>query len=193
MQVNNLKTQKGFTLVEIAIVLVIIGLLLGGVLKGQELIENAKIKSIAKDMENMAAGYYSYQDRKSEYPSVATNGAFWTDLKTEGFISGEYDAATPANTEGPTHAYNGNYYLTLAAGTPVVLKSGKNYICADNIASDIASSLDIKYDDGLPQSGSWVVVADATPPVDANTTADSSAAYTALIAAGESVSLCREL
>ena len=36
--------QSGFTLVEIAIVLVIIGLLIGGVLKGREMITNAKIK-----------------------------------------------------------------------------------------------------------------------------------------------------
>ena len=39
--------QGGFTLVEIAIVLVIIGLLLGGVLKGQELINSAKVKNMA--------------------------------------------------------------------------------------------------------------------------------------------------
>ena len=34
--------EGGFTLVEIAIVLVIIGLLLGGILKGQELITSAQ-------------------------------------------------------------------------------------------------------------------------------------------------------
>jgi len=38
--------QRGFTLVEIAIVLVIIGLLLGGVLKGQGLIDSARVKNI---------------------------------------------------------------------------------------------------------------------------------------------------
>ncbi|PPD44542.1 MAG: prepilin-type cleavage/methylation domain-containing protein, partial [Methylotenera sp.] len=38
------RTQAGFTLIELAIVLVIIGLLLGGVLKGQELINSAKAK-----------------------------------------------------------------------------------------------------------------------------------------------------
>ena len=37
------KQQTGFTLIELAIVLVIIGLLLGGVLKGQELINSAKV------------------------------------------------------------------------------------------------------------------------------------------------------
>ncbi|MBC7697144.1 MAG: prepilin-type N-terminal cleavage/methylation domain-containing protein, partial [Bacteroidia bacterium] len=41
------KQQTGFTLIELAIVLVIIGLLLGGVLKGQELINSAKVKNMA--------------------------------------------------------------------------------------------------------------------------------------------------
>src|SRR5256712_1845394 len=41
--------QQGFTLVEIAIVLVIIGLLLGGILKGQEMITQAKIKNVIAD------------------------------------------------------------------------------------------------------------------------------------------------
>ena len=43
------KRQTGFTLVEIAIVLVIIGLLIGGVLKGQSMITNAKIRKIESD------------------------------------------------------------------------------------------------------------------------------------------------
>ena len=47
--------QKGFTLVEIAIVLVIIGLLLGGILKGQEMITQAKIKNIVNDFNGITA------------------------------------------------------------------------------------------------------------------------------------------
>ena len=42
--------HAGFTLVEIAIVLVIIGLLLGGILKGQEMIVQAKIKNAMADL-----------------------------------------------------------------------------------------------------------------------------------------------
>ena len=57
------KAQSGFTLVEIAIVLVIIGLLLGGVLKGQELIENGRVKNAANDMNGIVAAYNSYLDR----------------------------------------------------------------------------------------------------------------------------------
>jgi prepilin-type N-terminal cleavage/methylation domain-containing protein len=60
--------QAGFTLVEIAIVLVIIGLLLGGVLKGQELIENSKIKSITNDMKAIQAAYNGYLDRYRAIP-----------------------------------------------------------------------------------------------------------------------------
>ncbi len=50
--------QSGFTLVEIAIVLVIIGLLLGGVLKGQELINSAKAKSYAQDFRTIQSALY---------------------------------------------------------------------------------------------------------------------------------------
>jgi len=62
------RQQAGFTLVEIAIVLVIIGLLLGGVLKGQEMIENGKIKSVISDMKGVSAAFYSYQDRYRAVP-----------------------------------------------------------------------------------------------------------------------------
>lgn len=62
------RNQKGFTLVEIAIVLVIIGLLLGGVLKGQEMIESARIKSVVNDMNGISAAYNTYLDRYHAIP-----------------------------------------------------------------------------------------------------------------------------
>ncbi len=55
--------QSGFTLVEIAIVLVIIGLLLGGILKGQELINSAKVKNLGQDFRGVSSAIYAYQDR----------------------------------------------------------------------------------------------------------------------------------
>jgi prepilin-type N-terminal cleavage/methylation domain-containing protein len=69
--------QSGFTLVEIAIVLVIIGLLLGGVLKGQELINSAKAKAVISDFRNTATMMAAYQDRFRALPgddaAVATH------------------------------------------------------------------------------------------------------------------------
>lgn len=54
--------QAGFTLIEIAIVLIIIGLLLGGVLKGQTLVKNSKIKRIAADSQAFIAATNAYVD-----------------------------------------------------------------------------------------------------------------------------------
>ena len=68
MKHRSFARQTGFTLVEIAIVLVIIGLLLGGVLKGQEMIENARIKNIANDMKSVSAAYHGYVDRYHALP-----------------------------------------------------------------------------------------------------------------------------
>ena len=62
------RNQSGFTLIEIAIVLVIIGLLLGGVLKGQELINSAKVKNLASDFKNVPVFIYGYQDKFKALP-----------------------------------------------------------------------------------------------------------------------------
>ena len=63
-----MKKASGFTLIELAIVLVIIGLLLGGVLKGQELINSAKAKNIANDFKNTQILLYGYQDKYRALP-----------------------------------------------------------------------------------------------------------------------------
>ncbi len=55
--------QSGFTLVEIAIVLVIIGLLLGGVLKGQELMTSSKAKALDNDKAGLTSAFVNYSDR----------------------------------------------------------------------------------------------------------------------------------
>ncbi len=71
------RQQAGFTLVEIAIVLVIIGLLLGGILKGQELVQNARVRNLADQQNAVAAAYYAFQDRyralPGDYAAAMTN------------------------------------------------------------------------------------------------------------------------
>src|SRR5437867_3708850 len=65
---RTMKKAQGFTLVEIAIVLVIIGLLLGGILRGQEMITQAKIKNVIADYTGVSAAYHGYQDRYRSIP-----------------------------------------------------------------------------------------------------------------------------
>jgi prepilin-type N-terminal cleavage/methylation domain-containing protein len=98
--------QSGFTLVEIAIVLVIIGLLLGGILKGQELINSARVKNLANDFRVIPTYIYAYQDRFRALPGddsaasthlagppVATN-ATTNGTAGNGVIEGNWSSAT---------------------------------------------------------------------------------------------------
>ena len=75
---NMQSRQGGFTLVEIAIVLVIIGLLLGGILKGQEMITQAKIKNVIADMSGVSAAMYGYQDRYRALPGDDKAASRWS-------------------------------------------------------------------------------------------------------------------
>ncbi len=63
-----MRKQTGFTLIEIAIVLVIIGLLLGGVLKGQELIQSARVRNLASTQDGIKAAFFGFQDRFRALP-----------------------------------------------------------------------------------------------------------------------------
>jgi prepilin-type N-terminal cleavage/methylation domain-containing protein len=60
--------QHGFTMVEIAIVLVIIGLLLGGILKGRQLINSARVRDLVDASSDIQAAYYGFLDRYRRIP-----------------------------------------------------------------------------------------------------------------------------
>jgi prepilin-type N-terminal cleavage/methylation domain-containing protein len=93
---------QGFTLVEIAIVLVIIGLLLGGILKGQEMITQAKIKNVVTDMSGVSAAMYGYQDRYKALPGDDKTADRWATAKKgdgDGIVAGLYVPAAPATDE----------------------------------------------------------------------------------------------
>src|SRR5258706_13739006 len=107
---ESIRKQHGFTLVEIAIVLVIIGLLLGGILKGQEMITQAKIKNVIADFSGISAAYHGYVDRYKKIPGddpcaggVVTTGncgtttGRWTGATAgtgNGIVAGLYNSTT---------------------------------------------------------------------------------------------------
>ena len=127
--------QHGFTLIEIAIVLVIIGLLLGGVLKGQELITSARVRNIISTQDGIKAAYFGFLDRYRALPGdysqaianvpncaacqngnndgqILLNGAIlesisaWEHLSKAGFITGSYVYTDPAApTNTPSNPY----------------------------------------------------------------------------------------
>jgi prepilin-type N-terminal cleavage/methylation domain-containing protein len=119
--------QPGFTLVEIAIVLVIIGLLLGGILKGQELITSARVRNLADMTNGIQAAYFGFVDRYRRVPGDMTlieaqeaiaadiagggngngridqaawteNNAAWEHLAAAGFIQGDFSGSSASPT-----------------------------------------------------------------------------------------------
>jgi len=120
-----LDKQRGFTLIEIAIVLVIVGLLLGGVLKGQEMITSAKVRNLADQGSGVKAAFFAFQDRfralPGDYDDASNNiagvaaganggngdgdgrvfsnndrGLFWMHLSAAGFLTGNFDGTAQA-------------------------------------------------------------------------------------------------
>lgn len=70
--------MRGFSLVELSIVLVILGLLTGGVLAGRSLIRAAELRSITTDVPRYNAAMYAFRDKYFELPGDMPNAVrFW--------------------------------------------------------------------------------------------------------------------
>src|SRR6266576_5502208 len=110
---NSVRKSQGFTLVEIAIVLVIIGLLLGGILKGQEMITQARIKNAINDFNGITVAVTSYQDRYRFLPGDDKGASTrWTVQAPasgdgDGVIAGNYNFTV---TAPPTGAQESNLF-----------------------------------------------------------------------------------
>jgi prepilin-type N-terminal cleavage/methylation domain-containing protein len=78
--------KKAFTLVELAIVIVIIGLLVSGVLAGQELIKQAKIRSMMKNIDSYKAATYTFKSKYNGIPGDMNRHSVY--FQTEGLAEG---------------------------------------------------------------------------------------------------------
>lgn len=95
--------QSGFTLVELTIVIVIIGLILGGVLYGKEMIEAAEIRSVTQQVEDYNAAATTFRVRYKGIPGDIENAASFIDPAdwpnvANGDDSGKLTDADPAST-----------------------------------------------------------------------------------------------
>lgn len=70
---KSMREEKGFTLVELAVVMIIIGLLIGGILKGQEMIANAQITSTVAQAKAIDAASSTFRDQYDAFPGDMVN------------------------------------------------------------------------------------------------------------------------
>ena len=163
--------EKGFTIVEMGIVLAIIGIIIGGaILKGPALIASAKNKNLVNQDQTLTAAIYGYQEKYGFFPGddsaattnlagtgyTVTNGngngqiseyfAAPQHLVAAGLIKGSYNGTS----DYIKHGYGGNvliYYQTLQG------KTG-NLIRFDSLSAENAKYIDSATDDGVYNTGS---------------------------------------
>ncbi len=175
--------QRGLTLIEIALVLVIVGLLLGGTLKGHSMITNSKLKRIEQDNVGISAALLTYQDRYRRIPgdddraglrfSIYTDGVAdptpaQINGNGDGIIDGDWMAAPDTETANfwkhlrAAGLLTGNgdddTQLSNAFGGLIGLHNGSLLISGHAvifglIEGPIARVIEGRLDDGSPQSG----------------------------------------
>lgn len=168
--------EKGFTLVELAIVMVIIGLLIGAVLKGQAMIQDAQTKRAINDINGISAAYFTYLDRYNAIPGDDPNGSRWAGVADgggSGLIGGSEVAPGGESQEAwqalrfaglltgdpndtgasslPRHPFGDSYGigdLGFAGGIGT-----RNRILINDIPAEVAEIIDLKLDDGGDATG----------------------------------------
>lgn len=172
-----MRNNKGFTLVEMAIVLIIIGIILGSVLKGQDLIAGAKEKKFKSEVDQLTTAYYTYYDKYSRLPGDDnTAAARWTTgPAVNGNNNGIIDTETAFNTGALDHLrragfiadrpVNTNTAFTSTAYAGVTMAFGygtaatwatptaNNFIAIIGISAADKLLFDTKYDDGNAATG----------------------------------------
>ncbi len=132
------RDKKGFTLIELAIVLVIIGLIIGAVLKGADLIDNAKAKKFITKARGWEVSQWTYLDRKGGFAGDdnkngkigGATGNPAADFVAASFTNPPYEGGgTPINT-----ITMGSLTFYVFFGTDGGADTGLNIltICSDN-------------------------------------------------------------
>lgn len=194
--------ERGFTLIELSIVLVIIGLLVGGVLQGQEMINNTRLKTTVAQTDAIQAAVQTFQDKFSQLPG---------DFNRPALLGNGLAAANGGDGDGLIDSTSGTATAGAALTTYVAAAAGEQLLVWDHLEAaglmqgitgttigarafptkidggtfDVASfdvgglqsvgirmrragtnssgilrpqdafSLDMKYDDGAPNTGRW--------------------------------------
>ncbi|GAA0597519.1 prepilin-type N-terminal cleavage/methylation domain-containing protein [Caenispirillum bisanense] len=207
-KLGTLESQKGFTLIELSIVLVIIGLLVGGVIKGQELIKGSRQNNMMNAIQGYTAAVSNYQGTYRALPgddsgaqtrwtgtgangngngliSAAERQTFWAHMRAAGLITGAL-----ADTTNPTNAFGGLFFISEGGGG---FAATAPTLCTSRVPGDVVLRILTQYDNGQSNSGD-IRVSVNPAGLTATTAANAGAAVaTNTITADNSYAVCSRL
>lgn len=140
--------EAGFTLVELAIGLVIIGLLIGAILGGAQMIKNAKIRRQVQDLRGLYGAVYTFFDKFLQLPGDAdadgyfdSDSSVWYDIEDQNLAY-----------ETRRSPFGAKYYFGAdTSGTPAAYRNG-NFIKI-SLPPDVAQNIDDQLDNGIDSTG----------------------------------------
>ncbi len=154
---NVVRNRKGFTLIELAIVLVIIGIILGAIIKGQDLIESARFKKLTSEVKNWEVVTWAYLDRKGYFPGDSgKTGTITANVKSDLTASGLTNAPASNNlTLGSSSFY---LFLGNSATKKNIIGICVSGDCTSMFGNDIAFAENVDLSiDGTIDAGAGVV------------------------------------
>lgn len=180
------RTNDGFTLVELSIVLVIIGLIIGGVLSGKQIMLNAQIANAANAIQGYQAQFQTYVQNYGAMPGddasaktrFSTAGIPANTSSSDGTLDGAFDSTTNSdetrllwadlraaglvkgagsNLAQPSNPFGGIYgFQHTAFASTSTGAITTNALCLSEVPGDAAMSIDSRLDDGESNTGSIV-------------------------------------
>lgn len=179
------KNQSGFSLLELAIALAVLAILAGGVLKGRELLNSARVQATLTDIANIETALSAFQARYSALPGdfiaasaagLGTTGGdgngliegdescnVFTHLQLSGFIQGDFTAGSDANgnctpASSMENQFNGNYLLSSTQQGPNSRADAMTLQLGNALPVSQLAEIDRKLDDGNPLRGAVQVL-----------------------------------
>ncbi|WP_334118306.1 type II secretion system protein [Limnobacter sp.] len=177
--------QHGFSLLELAIALAVVAILAGGVLKGRELLNSARVHATVTDIANLETAISAFQARYSALPGdfIAAAAAglsgtggdgngliegdetcdVFTHLQLSGFIQGDFRAGTDTSgncTPGSLmeNQFSSHYLLSNTLQGANSRENAMTLLLGENISVSRLAEIDRKLDDGNPLRGTVQVL-----------------------------------
>ncbi|WP_051534662.1 type II secretion system protein [Deefgea rivuli] len=172
-----MKQQRGFTLVELAIVLVIIGLILGMAFKGKDLIDGAKVKNMQAQYNKIVAGFNIYYEKYGAYPGdgciaavVALGGGTTCPAgNRDGILGNAFETQSAINlllntnilTNADIQSVFGQPWAITPSADVTLVATGTNFMSLTNAAGVPQAAADVRFvcaldrlmDDGVNTTG----------------------------------------